>query len=186
MSNMNRRRFLAALGIGGISAVGAVGVFKPEVLIGQPRGEGESISTDQTVPSETIEYRSTDDTVRYPKTTDPDGPEEYETERFEDWAKRKCASVGVEPAIAAVRERIDGDAEAIGTNMTREYIGTVILVTATTSLNREGEITQQPNVPFETLVEVTPRTVETTVRLDGQEHTRSVPVFVKEWTVRAA
>ncbi|WP_255149150.1 hypothetical protein [Halorarius halobius] len=180
---MNRRTFLGALGGCGVTLAGGVAVGKPELVVGAPRGEGEPVSTRRAVADDAVEYLPEEDAVRYPTRVGADGPEAYETEPFERWARRRCASVGSEAVLPALDERFDTELEGIGKGVESEYLGLVISVMATTTRNREGEVVSEPNVAFDRLVARTPRTVRATVTLEGREHTRSVPVFVEETTV---
>lgn len=82
--------------------------------------------------------------------------------------------------LAGDSERFDKRLEGLGKGATSEYIGMVITVMAVTSLNRDGEVVSEPNFSFEALVQAAPRSVQTTISLEGREYSRAVPVFVEE------
>lgn len=177
---MNRRRVLTLIGAGGASVAGGIAAFKPALVIGSPRGKGEPVSIERTITDESLEYRPSTDEVRYPTLMNSNGPVAYETVPFGRWARRRCASVGSDAVLPAIQDRFQKRVEGISKAASSEYIGLVITVTAMTTKNRDGEVVAEPNISYESLVDAAPRTVHTTVRLEGREHTRAVPVFVEE------
>lgn len=178
---MERRTLLGAVGGVALSAVAAVDLFAPGLIVGGRRGEGDPISTERTVPGTDVEYLPERDAVRWPALVGTGGDiEEYETEPFEDWASREAASAARTVVPSTVRDRIGHELEGVGYGVESEFVGLVVSVSAVTSLNRDGEATAEPNVSVDTLVDATPRSVEATVRLDGREYTRRVPAFVGE------
>lgn len=56
------------------------------------------------------------------------------------------------------------------------FFGTVITVDHTVARDRDGSAVSEPNVDFEELVAVTPRTVAATVVLEGRDYAGVVPV----------
>lgn len=152
--------------------------------MGLERGEGDPVSIERVIADDSIDYDSSNDTVRFPTLMGSEGPVAYKTESFESWADRRCASVGSEAVLPTIQDRfekaVQSIGKAVGREDTREELGMVITVWAITHRNREGEIDSKPNFSFQALVDRTPRSVHTTITLEDREHTRSVPVFVEE------
>lgn len=174
--DLSRRDALALFGVSGVSIAGGIGAFEPAVIVGLPRAEGDAISVERTVDG--VEYRPASDTVSWSRSTGDGGP--YETEPFEKWASRKAASVGSDAILPAIRDRIDEEVQGIGTGVADEPIGMVVAVTVGTTYDRDGDVTSEPNLSVEDVVDVAPRTVHTKVTLEGREYTRPIPVFVEE------
>lgn len=177
---MSRRDALGLLGVSGISLAGGIGVFKPDLLVGHPQGRGDPIAVGRTVTDDSIEYRPVSDTVRYPTLRNQSGPVAHETEPFKKWASRKCAVVGSDAVLPAIQNRLDTEIRGVGKATSNEFIGMVITVTIGTVRDRDGDVISEPNVSTESVLDVTPQSVRTTIRLENREYTRSVPVFVEE------
>lgn len=177
---MERRTLLGALGSAGLAGVAAVDLFAPALIVGSPQAEGSPISTERTVTDEDIEYRPRPDAVRWPRLTNPDGPDDYTVEPFEDWASRRAATVAHETVESVLPDRVDRELEGVGVSVGGEYLGLAVMVSTVIPRNEDGEPRDEPVIARSTLVDAAPRHVVTTVRLDGGEHTRRVPVFVEE------
>jgi hypothetical protein len=161
------------------------------------RGGAEPITADRTVTDDELEYLEDEHAVKYvaawrhtnrteiEQGEPPEREPVYETTPFEDWATTECASVGADAVAQRIEERIDGD-PAASVGITRENGEMAVSVQQTTVRDRDGEVVSEPSVPFERIVEVTPRAVEATVRLADQEHTATVSVWVSETTMRYA
>lgn len=161
------------------------------------RGGAEPITADRTVADDELEYLEDEHAVKYvaawrhtnrteiEQGEPPEREPVYETTPFEDWATTECASVGADAVAQRIEERIDGD-PAASVGITRENGEMAVSVQQTTVRDRDGEVVSEPSVPFERIVEVTPRAVEATVRLAEQEHTATVSVWVSETTMRYA
>jgi len=162
-----------------MAAAGGVALFKPEVIVGSPRGEGESISTERSTFEGTVEYQSESETVRWSSSENPDGPEDYTTGPFEDWASWRAYSAAVDAATAAIRERIDGEVGPFMSSISDQYIGPVVMLRLATRRKRNGEV-EEPNISLNRLVDAAPRNVEATIRLSGRSYTDTIPVFADE------
>lgn len=178
LPEVSRRGAIALLGVGGLSISGLVTASKPELIVGHPRAEGAPVAVERDITDESIAYRPESDTVRWSKSTGQDGP--YVTEPFEKWASRRAASVGSTVVIPTIQDRISKEVTGIGTGMAGELIGTVISVRFGTTFDAEGDVISEPNLSKETLIEEAPRTVRSTIALDGRTFTRQVPVFIEE------
>jgi hypothetical protein len=180
---MYRRDFLAALTGGSLAAASGFSAHRPALLEGSRRGRGDPISVQRSITDESITYDPDRGTVRYPTLMGSDGPVAHGSEPFELWANRRCASVGSDAVLPAVEDRVDREMTGIGKGVRGTSFGLAITVSATTTLDREGTVVSEPVIPLDRLVAVTPATVYATVRFEGREHTRAVPVFVEESTV---
>jgi hypothetical protein len=159
------------------------------------RGGAEPITVDRTVTDDDLEYLEDEHAVRYvagwrhtnrteiERGAPPEREPVYETTPFEDWARTECASVGADAVATRIEGSVEGDPR-VGVGITRENEETAVIVNQTTTLNRDGEVVSEPSVPFERIVAATPRAVDATVRLAGQESSRTVPVWVEKQTVR--
>lgn len=177
---VSRRETLGLLGVGSIAIPGGITTLKPEVIVGHPQGRGAPVSTEQTITDEGIEYRPSSDTVKWVKYRSGGDPVAHETEPFEKWADRRCASVGSDVVLPTIQTRLDKDLQGVGKGVSGETIGLVITVHIGTTYDRDGDVISEPNISVEDLLAVTPRTVRATIKLEGREHSRSVPVFVEE------
>lgn len=178
LPDVSRREALGLFGVGGVSIPGGIAAFNPEMIVGLPRAEGDSISVERAITDDSIEYRPSSDTVKWSRSTSQTGP--YETEPFEKWANRKSASVGSDVVLPTIQDRADREVSGIGKGVSGEYIGMVIAIHIGTTYNRDGNVISEPNMSVEGLVDVTPRTVRTTITLEEREYTRPIPVFIEE------
>ncbi|MBP1986273.1 hypothetical protein [Halolamina salifodinae] len=178
---MKRRALLGAAGSAGLVGVTAVDLFAPELIVGSPQADGKPIATERTVTDADIEFLPDQNAVRWPGLVGTDGAvEKYEVEPFEQWAGRRAATVAHDTVEFVLPERIDGEAEGVGVSVSGEYLGLAVMVSTVIPRDENGEPDGEPAVSRATLVNAAPRYAETTVRLDGREHTRRVPVFVEE------
>lgn len=180
---MRRRAYLGAAGLGlgsvaGLTALGSTSSAGIELGPGT-RGEGDPIETDETVTDDSITSLEGGNRVRYVTAYSGGEPARYRTEPFEKWARRRCAAVGAELVLPTVRERFGHSVEGVGRGVESRWFGTVISVDHTTELGEDGAPERTPNVTFEELVAVAPRSVRATVVLDGVEFTRDVPVVIQ-------
>lgn len=179
---MNRRTYLATLGMGTVSLAGYTVTTDSRNLpmFGKGRGgKGDPVSVEKTISDDSISYLEQADEVRYVTRYAGGEPQEYTKEPYDKWAKRKCASVGSTAVLPAIRDRSPTTVNGIGKGVESRLFGTVISVDYLISRNREGDRKRTPDVSFSELVEVTPRSVQATIVLDGREYTRSVPVVVQ-------
>ena len=106
-------------------------------------------------------------------------PEQYNTEPFEQWARRKCASVGVTEVLPAIEERSNTTVEGLGRGVEGRLTGTVITVDYGTTHDSDGGVKDDPSISFSDVVEVAPGAVRATVVLDDRAYTRAVPVIAQ-------
>jgi hypothetical protein len=180
---MYRRGFLAALVGGSLTTASGFSAHRPALLEGARRGGGDPISVTRTITDESVTYDPDRGTVRYPTLMGSDGPVEHGSEPFELWANRRCASVGSDAVLPAIEDRVDRGMTRIGKGVRGTAFGLAITVSATTTLDRDGTVVSEPEVPLERLRTVTPATVHVTIEFGGKEYRRAVPVFVEESTV---
>lgn len=183
MPSPTRRRFLAgALALVG-STAGCLDAGVPFVDDGT-RGRGGPVSVRRELDPEHVTYVGGANRVRYPDLMSDGGVETYETEPFEKWGKRRCASIGVEAVVPTIEERFGEPLEGVGRGVESRLPGLVITVGHAVLLNDDGEVESEPNISFDRLVDLAPRSVDATVVLDGNEVSRAVPVVVQQFEYR--
>lgn len=180
---MNRRRYLGGVGAAITTLGGGTALAKRERLdivvdSALVRAEGEAVTTSATVEGESVTYLESTDEVRYLTLVHDDGTAEHETESFESWANRECAEVAAEAILPAVESRLD-EPPKVGRGIRGLLFGLVVTVDHGISYGRDGSVMSKPNVDFDELVSVAPRSITTTITLEEREHTRSVPVAVE-------
>lgn len=177
---MRRRSYVATLGAGMTSLIGFVAVGKPNWLLELGKGKsgnGEQVSVEKTITDDAITYLEKSDEVRYPIVYAGGEPQEYTTNKFKHWAKRKSAFVGSTAVLSAIEERLTIPVDGIGKSVGSRLFDTVIFVEYITP--REAN-NYPPELTFQKVIDVTPRSVEATVVLEGEKYTRSVPVTVRK------
>lgn len=179
---MDRRTYLAAGGAGVSSLLGAVLLTNPARLSPLLRegvqGRGEPVAAEETVTDDSVAYLERTDEVRYVTARGGEGPLEHETEPFERWAERECASVGLPAVVPTVEDRLGTDFEHTS-GLEGEWYGLVIELGYPSYEAAERRRSAHGGVGFDELVDAAPRTVRATVRLEGKTHTRDVPVLVQ-------
>jgi hypothetical protein len=155
-----------------------------------------SISVETTVERDDIEYRETDDAIRYvarwvrtsPEAVERGEPPEreprYETIPFERWARTECAHVGAQSVLDVLRTHLGDGAEHLSAGVTTEDSTKVIHVSLVTTLGRDGSLLSEPTVSFERVVAKTPESVAVTITIDGRQYASTVPVYVEQSTGR--
>lgn len=140
---------------------------------GPVRGKNEvniSIRVNETDAS--VEYFPENDSVRFVSHRSGDSAAKYSTRDFEEWAQIQCASAAKDPAMRHVEQELG---EQVGGSVGGEEV----YVTIVTHLNREGNVTSQPNISFDELVATTPKIIEVTYVLEVRERTCEVPVYAE-------
>lgn len=123
-------------------------------------------------------------TVRYVAFSTGGDPAAYDAMAFSRWASMRCAEAALERARAATADRLETDEFGFGTvTSPRPFFDELVVELARETLrDEEGNVVDESTVPFETLVENAPRTVETTYTLSGKTYGRPVPVYATEAT----
>ena len=177
---MKRRSYIATLGAIITSLVGFVAVAKPDWILelGKgKRGKGESVSVEKTVTDDAVTYIEKAGEVRYPVVYSGGEPQNFTTNKFKHWAKRRSAFVGSSAVLSAIEDRLAIPVDGIGRSVGSRLFNTVIFVeyiTPREANNYPAELT------FQRVIKVTPRSVEATVVLEGEQYTRAVPVLVRK------
>ncbi len=156
------------------------------------RPRGKPVSTRRAyVDGEEYTYLSEENAVQYVSAyrhtnreaiengSKPEREPVYDTVSFERWARVRCVSVAASAVAETTAERL-GRAEldaSVGVT-SRGGVPTVV-VSRTITYDRQGNRVFATDVPFEDLVAVAPRWVETTVSLATQEYETTIPVWVR-------
>lgn len=164
---------------------------------GPVRGESDAdLSVEAVEDDENVQFLEDEDAVRYvagwrsvnrEEIEEGEPPERepvYETTEFDSWGRTQCVSAAAEAAAEHVRTELGTDevGGGIASGVPGEDLAAV--VSTSTTLTREGDVRYETDVAFEALVAATPRTVEATYRLDGQEYGMSVPVYAEHDVLR--
>lgn len=175
---MNRRKVLVAAGgaIGTVAGGTAVAnAARADILADGEltRGGGEPAAREKTIDRDSVEYVDATNVVR----------ENGHARPFDRWARRECEEIGAGTVVSVVEERLDTTVEGVGSGVRFLLFGPVVTVDHTVTRDRDGSIVSEPNVQFERLLSVAPRTLTVTVILEGQRFTKEMPVGVGTGTV---
>lgn len=175
LPTVSRRTVVGSLGSAALLALGGIGAFKQEWIVGHPRAAGDPTSIEQTITDDAVAYHDSTDTVEWPR-----GAGTTTSEPFEYWAHRKTAVVGSDVVLETIQDRIGTELSGVGKGASGELVGMVISVMIGTHYARDGSVISEPAISKSELIDVAPRTVRVTISLDGREYSRAVPVFVEE------
>lgn len=151
------------------------------------RCRGESVSVERSVTDEpgydedNREYFPENETIRYVAARSRGEPAAFETISFDEWASIECASAATERAREVTADRLGTDEFGSGTGVPPEIADTEDLVVRLTVSTRVegGETVETPTLSRDELADAAPRSVEATVSLEGDEFSRTVPVFAR-------
>lgn len=150
------------------------------------RAEGEPVEAEQSFADDPgygdgVEYVPSTRTVRFVATRDGDGPVSYDTWSFAEWGRIHTGKVALARARDVTSDRLGTDAFGSGVGTPPEEILTTASFVPTLSVSA-SETADDSSVTVAELARAAPRTVETTVSLEGDTFDRSVPVFVDRFT----
>ncbi|WP_227380098.1 hypothetical protein [Haladaptatus halobius] len=175
MGRYSRRNLLA---VGGASiSLGLVGaqsdgyttariasVFSPLSGI---QATGKPLTVRKTVASEDVKYLPKSNEVQIVIARDSEGPAEYSTLPFEQWAELECGSIATEK----VQQYINGN------------FGPHEDISSGTGGNGQPYVSTAPNGPAVTRKEIVaklPNHVTVTLMFKGKEYTTDIPVIVEK------
>lgn len=147
---------------------------------GDPMTAVQSV-TDEPGWDDDKEYFPRNETVRIVTARSGDEPVAFAEWTFEEWATIETANVAQSRAIEGTEERLGTDDFGSGVGRPPEHAETdalVVWLRLTTRVD-DGDVVRTPSIAFADLVSNAPRSVETTVSLDGDSFTRTVPVFAE-------
>lgn len=157
---------------------------------GPVRCRGEPVSVEQSITDEpgyddNIEYFPSNQTVRFVVARSRDEPISFDTWTFEEWGRIETTEVGMNRAREATKNRLGTDDFSYGMGQPPDDASTddiVIWLEIGATYDRDGETINTPSVEFTNLVDAAPRSVDSTVSLEGDEYSRTVPVFARSVT----
>ncbi|MCU4799811.1 hypothetical protein OB920_05460 [Halobacteria archaeon HArc-gm2] len=178
---MKRRKALSVLLGGGAAAtLGGVAVFKPDLITGPPRTQGDPISLGERHQMENvIEYHSSNHTVTH---LGPGSHPRIETNSFRKWAKMQSETIAKNAVLEATKSRFDGDLTGINMISSRHYLEEAICIFYIVNAGQLQDM-EAPNVPFEAILERAPKKVDLTLVLEGNEYEAEYPVVARRHTV---
>ena len=168
----------------------------------EPRGprRGESdveLSVHEEEDDDQVEYLPESKEVRYvggyhhtkpPNELEPgEAPERepsFSTTPAERWGTTQCLDIAVRAAADHVAETLDSEDISWCVTSRTEGFDRAALVDVTTVVRRDGTVGHAPDVDFDAVVEVTPRTVSASYELGGFEYELDVPIHVRHSVVR--
>lgn len=147
------------------------------------RGTGAPTTIRETLTLGESEYLPDEGEVRHVVTRNSGGPVERATEPVEQYAHRECVKVGAKAVLPTIEDRFDSPVENVNakpqfSDGSDTDVRIVVEYTVWTE-TWERAIKSTPNIDFDDLVAVTPRSVRVTVELAGETYSRDVPVFVR-------
>ncbi|SFK86800.1 hypothetical protein SAMN04487950_1529 [Halogranum rubrum] len=159
------------------------------------RASGDSVSTNETVTDENVEYLPETDEVRYvaawrhtnhEEVEEGEKPERepvYETVPFEEWADVESANIAAKHVRDVVGETLPTEALSFG--VTGENGRLVVLGYLEYLCDRRGTVISQPSeeVTLDAVADAAPATVDVSFTFEEAEATRSVPVYVRRATI---
>lgn len=131
------------------------------------------------------QYFPGNETVRVVIARSGDEPVSFTDWSFEEWGTIETANVAQPRTIEATEERLGTDEFGSGVGRPPEFASTddVVVWLRLSTQVEEGEVVRTPSIAFDDLVTNAPRSVETTVSLEGDSYTRRVPVFAEHTEV---
>lgn len=160
-------------------------------MAGPLRGRGDPFAVDVTIEAGTLETVGNADTtvvenltaydrdtgdLQYLSHHGPDGPV-YGTKPFDRWARVTCTRVGTERLNDLLDTPFDDD--MVDTVMTFEGDPSVAVFQTTTLFDRDGNVVSESTVDIDDLLDVTPRSLTTTVSIGDRSRTATFPVEVE-------
>lgn len=151
---------------------------------GPVRCRGEPTAAERSVDDhpgygDDMRYFPGNGTVRLVTARSNSGPRGFADRTFEDWATFEAAEAARPRAVSTTADRLGTDGFGSGVGRPPEDAATddvVVRLHLTTRVD-DGTVVATTAVSLSALVAAAPRSVETTVTLEGDAFTRSVPVF---------
>jgi hypothetical protein len=199
--DLTRRKFVGGAGLAA-TGVGATAAGLSAIQDSDPtRCEGEPVSvekslTDASGYDDGIRYFSGNDTIRYVRYRDGDGPVAFETESFENWASGGCAKIALSQVREATPNRLGSDEFGSGLYPTPKLLSYLsgeflsarlvpILTVGKSDAEADGA-ENRSSVDFSRLIRVAPQSAHATISLDGETFSRTVAVFAEQTEVSSA
>ncbi|WP_135824120.1 MULTISPECIES: hypothetical protein [Halorussus] len=152
------------------------------------QGQAPKVSVRKEIQKKDVEYIEGNNSVRYKSgykkpTSNTQNKTRmvptYDVIPFSQWAKAQCAELATSKINKLLHERIDEELSAISVGINHTSKEKEVYVDYSTTLNPEGEVIKEPSIPFEKVVEATPKVVISTIGLSGKEHKESYEIHVK-------
>lgn len=147
------------------------------------RGTGAPITIRETVSLGESEFLPDEREVKHVVARNTEGPVEWTTEPVVQYAHRECVKAGAEAIFPVIEDRYNSPVENIGTKAQFDDDGEsgerIVVEYTVWKEPWEQTVKSTPNIDFDNLVAVTPRTVRTTVELVDEAYSCDVPVFVQ-------
>jgi hypothetical protein len=204
---MRRRALLSTVGATVAGLAGCLGGSLPSASLpktnsrtmttnplpdGPIRCRGDPVTAERSVTDtpgygDDVEYFPENETVRFVATRNADGPVSFGTWSFVEWGSIEAAKLGLERVRAVTADRLGTDEFGSGMGQPPDFFPDdemAVLLNVSTRVE-DSETVSTPTVSLSRLADVAPRSVEATVSLDGDEYSRTVPVFAEHVQVGA-
>jgi len=153
------------------------------------RCRGESVTAKRTVEDEpgyedNIRYFPSNSTVRVVTARNADGPLSYETVPFAEWVDWESGDAATEHVRTVIAERLGTDefGSGYGEAPASADAEEVVWVSVPPADTEDGTVT--PTVSLTALADAAPRSIDVTVTLEGDERTRTLPVYARHVVLR--
>ncbi len=153
---------------------------------GPVRCRGEPVAVERTVDDppgydDDVEYFPENGTVRFVSVRSGDEAIRFEEMPFERWASIECAEAGLERVRSATADRLGTDEFGSGVGQSPGFLPSSSLVVRLDVATRieDGETAAPPAVSLSRLADAAPRSVDATVSVEGDQYSRTVPVFAE-------
>lgn len=147
------------------------------------RGRGAPIVVSETVTLGESEYLPDKSEIRHVVTRSEEGEVGWTTEPIGRYAHRECVKTGAEAVLSTIESRFGSPIRHITTRPRFDDDGDsgegIVVENTVCKDTWEQTVKSTQNVDFDDLVAETPRTVQTTVELVGEECSCDVPIFLR-------
>lgn len=192
---IGRRRVLRALSASAaLASAGCFAVEGTDRSDGSPdetvrRGEADAVARyETTIQDDDVDYVG-NGTVEIVVAQSGGDPVRTETEPFEEWAERRCLTAAQAGVWRHVKDEIGDDYDLDTSNFRFGHGAEAgaprsngVIVTYLVTLDHDDNVVDQPSIPFDELVDVTPESATATIKFEGQEHHCEGPVWVERRT----
>lgn len=160
------------------------------------RANQSNVRVETAANESKYEYLESENAVRYvaayrhsnPEAVESGSPPTrepvYDTIPFERWAETECVHVGSKRVAEVMASRLGKNASEVTAGVTTQNGSKTIIVTRSTTVDRDGDVRSTPSMSYEQLEAVAPSTVTATVSLENRRRTCTVPVEIKNISMR--
>lgn len=155
------------------------------------RGQGGEITVKRTIDDDGIEYFEKNNSVKYRSGTasiydenssEPTTKAEYSVITFSQWSKTKCATIAAEALNEELKQKFETSLTGISGAVNHAKEKKEVYVDYSVTRNQDGEVVEEPKIPFNDVVSATPSRIAVTIILEGNKHEETYDIKVKKST----